>query len=196
MQREGSHGWSRHPQMEGKGKVGSTKTMPHQHQAVDWEGCMGGSQPHSPSSRGDGERKLPFTESALEKHPSFSPEPFLGMDCREKSGTGHPQHPQNTVIAFHTSATAPSSATHHQHTLLHPWVTPSPSSPQDPEKLHFPHQSPHPSLLQPPPAPVLQHRWPLMPSHVPSSQGTPGRGQYRSLDGSRPSCSPPSPAFT
>lgn len=96
------------PSMEGKGRVGSTKTMPHQHQAVDWKGCMGGSQPHSPSSWEDGERKLPLTESALVKHSNFSPEPFLGMGRREKSGTGHPQHPQNIVIAFPTSATAPS----------------------------------------------------------------------------------------
>lgn len=33
MQREGSHGQSREPQVEGKGKVGSTQIMPHQQQA-------------------------------------------------------------------------------------------------------------------------------------------------------------------
>lgn len=74
MQREGSHGWSREPQMEGKGKMGSTKIMSHQHQAVDWEGCTGGSQPRSPSSWGDGDRKLPLIETAWVKHPCLSPD--------------------------------------------------------------------------------------------------------------------------
>lgn len=40
-QREGSHGWSRESQVEGKGRVETTKIMPHQHQVVDWGGCMG-----------------------------------------------------------------------------------------------------------------------------------------------------------
>lgn len=153
MQREGSHGWSREPQMEGKGKMGSTKIMPHQHQAVDWEGCTGGSQPRSPSSWGDGDRKLPLIETAWVKHPCLSPDtiPRDGPQGKEWDRTSSAPTKHSDHLSHLCQQRLP------QPNPFHPWVIPPPSSPQDPEKHCFPHHSPHPALLQPPPAPAPQH---------------------------------------
>lgn len=140
-QREGSRGWSREPQVEGKGRVGSTKIMPHQ----------------------------PLIETALVKYPNFSP------------GTTPRDGPQGKE--WDRASSVPTKHSYHlSHLCQNHLPQPSPahlssSIPQHPEKHRFPHSTPHPSLLLSPPAAALQHRLPLMSPHVPSSQGTPGRGQ-------------------
>lgn len=112
------------------------------------------------------------------------------MDDREKGGTGHPQHPQNTAIAFPTSARTTflshPSPTHPPPPLGHPITF----IPQDPEKHRFPHSTPHPSLLQSPPALIAIDAINMSPT----PRGPYAGASTRSLDGSRASRGAPSPA--
>lgn len=73
MQSKGRHGQSREPQVEGKGKVGSTQIKPHQHQAVAGRGAQVGPSPIlHPAGRW--RQETATYEPALVKDPNFPPD--------------------------------------------------------------------------------------------------------------------------